>query len=412
MDEATATLESGAARRAAEALLARNMLFAAHAIQHILSGSLPVLLLFVRPEFDLSYTDIGLIVAAGNLTGGLAQMPAGLIVDRWGARRVLLGGYALTLVSLFMFATAGAMSTLLVSRLIMGFGQATFHPASFPEMARATKRTGLSMGMALHSVGGNIGQAGGYSITVLLAALLGWRWALQTMILAGAVLSVAFAVYYPRLPDDDDSPPAAEAKRPSSEPGKITQENESWLPAVYLSVAATLSGAFGMSLTSFLPTFLTAARGASEAVSGGLSTLKLLSGTAGAVFGGRAGDRFDRSNVVLISTAITTLLVLILAGAPLGTVTLVLTLILLGFFHTMARPCLNAITTEIAPRGRTGGVFGLVFGAMAVGGSLAGPVVGYIADTYSLQVAFAFIAFLYMAHGILIKRSYAKITGG
>ncbi len=410
METSTLPVKPGAARLAAEAALARNMLLAAHAIQHTLSGSLPILLLFIRPEFGLSYTDLGLIVAVGNLTGGLAQLPTGLIVDKWGAKRVMLGGYVLTLSSMFIFASAQAMPALLISRLIMGLGQATFHPASFPEMARATRHTGVGMGMALHSIGGNVGQAGGYSVTAVLAAWLGWRWALHYMVAAGAILSIVFALYYPSLPDDDTG---ATLKQHKSDPeSRAKEKDHNWLPAIYLSAASMLSGAFGTSLTSFLPTFLTTTRGATEAIASGLSTLKLLSGTAGAFVGGRAGDLYDRSNVVLISTAITTLLVLVLAGVPMGSVGLILALISLGFFHTVARPCLNAITSEIAPRGRSGGVFGLVFGAMSVGASLAGPAVGYIADTYSLQAAFMSISILYMAHGLLIKRIYTRITGG
>lgn len=387
------------------------MLVVAHAVQHVLSGSLPILLMFIRQELDLSFTELGVIVAVGNLTGGLAQAPAGLLVDKWGARRVLLAGYVLTLLSLSLFALSSTVPVMLVSRMIMGLGQATFHPASFPEMARATRHTGIGMGMALHSVGGTLGMAGGYSITVVLATWLGWRWALHAMVLVGAVLSVLFSLTYPSLPTDEDE----ENERPKRDTSTVTRGNDTrkqgWLPAVYLSAAALLSGAFGTSLSSFLPTYLTAARGATEAMAGGLSTLKLLSGTAGAFAGGKAGDVLNRSTVVLASAVLTTLLVLSLASLRLGTVGLLLILIALGFSQSMARPCLNALTSEIAPRGSSGGVFGLVFGAMALGASIAGPIVGHIADVYSLETAFISISFLYLAHGIMVKRVHRWITG-
>lgn len=389
---------------------ARDMLIAAHAIQHVLSGSLPILLIFIRPQLDLSYTDLGLIVAVGNLTGGLAQMPAGLIVDRYGARRVLLWGYLLTLTSLIMFALSSSLGPMLLSRLVMGLGQATFHPASFPEMAKATRHTGVGMGMALHSIGGTLGMAGGYSITVVLATWLGWRWALHTMVACGAVLSVLFALTYPRLPDEPPDPVAPAGDIPSE--STAGAPSPGWRPAIYLSAASMLSGAFSVSLTSFLPTYLTVARGATETIASGLSTIKLLSGTAGAFAGGKAGDTLDRSNVVLLSTGATAALVVVLTSLDLGTAGLLLTLVALGFAHAMARPCLNALTSEIAPRGRSGGVFGMVFGAMALGGSIAGPVVGWIADSYSLQTAFMAMSVLYLAHGVLIKWTYRHITTG
>lgn len=388
---------------------ARNLLVGAHALEHVLSSSLPVLLIFIRQELGLSFTDMGLILAAGSLTGGLVQFPAGLLVDRVGARSLLLIGFGLALGGSFMFSVAATFPAMLLARVLIGMGNATFHPASFPEMARAAKRSGVGMGMALHNVGGSLGMSLGYSLTALLASWFGWRGALQVLCVGGGLLMLAFAFVYPRLPADEDDEPVKKpvaAQAGDARQGRILVGKQ-WMPVLALAAAATLSGAFGNALQSFLPAFLTTTRGVSVAVAGAFSTITLLAGTVGSIGGGKAGDRYDRSMVVLLSTAVTTALVLALAWMPVGAAGLVVLLVLVGVFRSIPRPCLNAITSEIAPRGKSGSTFGLVFGAMSLGGSVASPIVGYIADRMSMPVAFSLVGGLFLVHGFVIRYLYA-----
>jgi predicted MFS family arabinose efflux permease len=374
----------------------------------VLSSSLPVLLIFIRQELNLSYTDMGIIIAAGSLAGGLAQFPAGLLVDFLGGRRMMLVGFGLALGGSLLFSTATAIPLMLLARVISGIGNATFHPASFPEMAKASKYSGVGMGMALHNVGGTLGMSLGYALTALLAGWFGWRGALRVLCAAGSLLIVAFALVYPRLPADEDDKPV---KKPAAETAGSRSAREllgkQWIPVLSLAAAAALAGAFGNALQSFLPAFLTSTRGVSVVVAGAFSTITLLSGTVGSIGGGKAGDRYDRSMVVLVATAVTVVLVLALAWMPVGTAGLVILLVTVGVFRSVPRPCLNAITSEIAPRGKSGSAFGLVFGAMSLGGSITSPLVGYIADRWSMQMAFTLVASLFLVHGLVIRRLYA-----
>jgi predicted MFS family arabinose efflux permease len=247
---------------------------------------------------------MGVILAVGSLTGGLAQFPAGLLVDRVGARSLLLLGFGLALGGSFMFSIAATLPVMLFARVLIGVGNATFHPASFPEMAKAAKRSGVGMGMALHNVGGSLGMSLGYSLTALLAGWFGWRGALKALCLGGGLLMVAFAFVYPRLPADEDDAPVKKPEPIKTEDtgaGSRAREmlGKQWMPVLTLAAAASLSGAFGNALQSFLPAFLTTTRGVSVAVAGAFSTITLLAGTVGSIGGGKAGDKYDRSMVVL-----------------------------------------------------------------------------------------------------------------
>ena len=65
--------------------------FLSHYYQLVLPPLFPILLL----EFGTGYTELGLMMSLMYATSGLAQTPAGILVDRFGPHRVLFAGLAL-----------------------------------------------------------------------------------------------------------------------------------------------------------------------------------------------------------------------------------------------------------------------------------------------------------------------------
>ena len=67
----------------------------AHGVSHFLQLALPPLFPLLRAEFDVSWTLLGFIAGAFYIASGIVQFCAGFVVDRFGARPVLLGGMTL-----------------------------------------------------------------------------------------------------------------------------------------------------------------------------------------------------------------------------------------------------------------------------------------------------------------------------
>ena len=405
---------------AGKALRSRNVMALAHAVQHVFAMSIPPLLVFIQADLQFSWTELGVAVAAGYITSGLIQFVSGFLVDKFGVKRVLVGGFSLLLLGLFCLSRSHILQMMVFSQILFGIGNSTFHPASFAEVSKATRHRGLGMGMAWHNIGGNVGGAAAYSIAALLATWLGWRTAIIVMVAGGAVLTVIFAASYREMPDlevEEDDVGDIDADKLQSEVAAASdQANENsdsnsnlsdvrkWLPVILVAAAALLSGVFSRGLNTFLPTFLTTVRGASGAVAGMLSTILLLSGAGGSFLGGKLGDERNRKQVVLFSSVITALFVFVLVRFPLTGLPLILVLIAIGFSLSVARPCLNAITSEVSPGGKTGTAFGVVFGVMSLGGSGITPVIGYIADHFSLQLGFVLLAVAFLLHGLLMQK--------
>src|SRR4030095_14516283 len=68
---------------------------AAHMVSHFLQLTIPPLFPLLRDEFGVSWLQLGLVSSVFYCASGLMQTVAGFLVDRFGARRVLLCGMTL-----------------------------------------------------------------------------------------------------------------------------------------------------------------------------------------------------------------------------------------------------------------------------------------------------------------------------
>ena len=73
-------------------------------------------------EFGLAPSDLGLLTSAYFLAFGLAQLPVGVFLDRYGPRRVVATLLCVTALGAFMFGGAGGFGTLAVGRALIGLG--------------------------------------------------------------------------------------------------------------------------------------------------------------------------------------------------------------------------------------------------------------------------------------------------
>ena len=80
--------------RASESKLVAGVCLA-HLVSHYYMMLLAPLFLFIRADYGVSYTELGLALTAFNVVSTVMQTPVGFFVDRTGARINLIGGLLL-----------------------------------------------------------------------------------------------------------------------------------------------------------------------------------------------------------------------------------------------------------------------------------------------------------------------------
>ena len=167
-----------------------GLLSAGHFISHFYVICLAPLLPAMAADLKVGYAELGLITSGFFLAGATLQMPAGLLVDRIGAKRVLFVG---------MFVLSGAITlagltesywALLVLFMIAGAGNCVFHPCDYVILSSSIGEDKLGRAFSIHSFSGS---AGFFAVPLLMPFLEGltdWRTALFISGICGLVIAV------------------------------------------------------------------------------------------------------------------------------------------------------------------------------------------------------------------------------
>ena len=107
----------------------------AHFCSHFFQFILPPLFPLMKAHYGVTFTELGLLVAIFYGFSGCSQAVVGVVVDRYGAARVLAGGLLLLAVSFTGVAMAPSYAWLLPLMALAGLGNSIFHPCDYSIMS-------------------------------------------------------------------------------------------------------------------------------------------------------------------------------------------------------------------------------------------------------------------------------------
>jgi predicted MFS family arabinose efflux permease len=302
MDEPT----GGGACRASRA--PRPARAAASALTTTIACSVPVFLVGglavqIAGELHFSPAGLGLAVSVYFGVSALASVPAGGLVERYGATAVARAAIGLAAASLLTVAVAARSLTTLVAILGLGAAaNAAGQLASNTTLARhvPAARQGLSFGVKQAAIPVSTLLAG--AAVPVVALTLGWRWAFVLAALAAVTV-------LPLVPSD-----GPHARRPRGERG-----GRATAALVVLGVAATLAAGAANALGTFLVD-AAVGRGLAPGAAGLVLTLGSTVCVATRVLGGWQADRRPGRQVGVIAALLAVgaagLALLALPGTP------------------------------------------------------------------------------------------------
>jgi MFS family permease len=168
---------------------------ATHFVHDGFADILYVLLPLWAREFGLSFAEVGVIRTVYSGAMALFQIPAGFLAERWGERRVLAAGTAVTAGSFILSGWTGGFASLLLLLLVAGLGSGVQHPLSSTLVSKAYETGARRTALGTYNFSGDLGKVAVPAVVGSAAALVGWRAAsagfgVVGLLAAGAILIV------------------------------------------------------------------------------------------------------------------------------------------------------------------------------------------------------------------------------
>ena len=383
-----------AARAAPTDTLVIGLVGFAHLLSHFYQVALAPLFPLLKVEFNVSYTALGVVLSVMYVASGLSQAFVGILVDRYGADRLMLGGLATMATAVFLMGLAPAYWLLLPLAVALGLGNSVFHPADLSILSHKISQQRLGRAFAVHGFGGNCGFFLSPVIVFYgIASVAGWR---AGLMVAGALGLVAFFIIRHfrealRMPTGRISGAAVVPARTFYR-GLITNVSLMAAFAYFFFVAMGLVG-----IQSFSAPALAERFGASLQLAAAGLTLYLAGSALGVLVGGELADRYQR-HAFIASTGLATGAVLIgtLSVFTLPMTSNIILLGLAGVFVGSTNPSRDVLVRAAAPPGASGKVFGFVYSGLDLGAACAPLLFGALLDGGQQRAVFGAIALMYL----------------
>ena len=334
---------------------------AVHVINDFYATVLPAFLPALAREWDLDYTELGLLSFAFTLFTGVLQPLIGHVADKQGKRKLILSfGFFIGGSGFLLMAVAPSFWFITVVSLLCGLGAAAYHPQATAFVVSAYPNDRGRM-LGIHGWGGSVGHFLAPAIATVAIAALDWRWA---MVIVAVPIIGAGTGLWAYLPESSPNPEAALK-------GALGR------PIVVAALAFGLLNTVLYSFVTFVVKMLVD-EGWAEVTAGATLTTMLFIGVVAQPVGGRIYDRFGGRNLFVCSNLGTILSVLLFSQTS-GIVSLVAVGAIATFGFGLF-PVSLAIASKIGGDSRTGFTVGIVFGVSGLLGAAARPAVGALAE--------------------------------
>ena len=151
-------------------------------------------------DFGVSPAELGVLTSAYLLSFSLFQLPLGVFLDRYGARRVQTVLLAIAAAGCFLFAAAPDFFSLVASRAIIGLGFSAGLMASFKASSIWVPPERRSLANASIMSAGALGIIMATEPTAWLVTQVGWR---AAFVIFGAIILAGAAFVFLAVPEKE-----------------------------------------------------------------------------------------------------------------------------------------------------------------------------------------------------------------
>ena len=261
-----------------------GLLVLAGCINFIDRSAVSIALPAIRSDLHLSAGEAGLLLSAFAWSYAVAQLPAGSLVDRLGARLALSIGLAGWSAVQLATSLVTGLSSFIIARVALGFGESPMFIGGARVCADRFAPAERAVPLGLLNASASLGPAIAPLVLTPLMLWLGWRWGFALLGAVGLLVAVAWGLIH------RDTSTAADAASHVAGPAQwlvLLRQRTVW--GLLLGFAGTVY--MSWLYVTWLPGYLHDAWRMTATSAGLWSALPQFLGFVGAIGGGWLSDR-------------------------------------------------------------------------------------------------------------------------
>lgn len=351
-----------------------------YSYEYLLRISPSVMETALREHFSLSATGFGLLSAVYYYAYVPMQLPVGLLMDRYGPRRLLTIACMICVLGTWMFAGTTVVSYAAAGRFLVGFGSAFAFVGVLKLATIWLPEDKLGMVAGLATALGTIGAMVGDNALGGMVSLMGWQKTVNVTAVAGAFLTIIlwFGVHDNKRHIEDDGGTIETFRRAWLDLKLIARNKQMWINGLYgclvylpTSVFAELWGIPYFSHAHHLT------EGAAEMA----NSFLFMGFTFGAPLSGYISDHLKRRKLPMVVGAVGASLVMacVLYLPGLTACSINVLMFILGLLYSV-QALVFAVGRELSPAEAAGTAVAMTNTLVMIGAMFLQPLVGHLLD--------------------------------
>jgi len=323
------------------------LLATSHAVNHMYQLLAPTIApLLIQ---DYGNADAGLFITSFLLSYSLLPAFSGYLTQRFGQKRLLAMGFAITALCFLTIGIANNVPALALLFFIAGAAGSMYHPSGFPILSEAYP-TNRGRTLGLHQMGGAIGSIVGPIVAGFLMAGLTWRPTVMIMAIPGFVLS---AILWFSISTKSTSNIAA--SKGTSEAS--LKELIKYSPVILFIIAALFYALGQRGMDAYGNVYFTDGRGIGLVTASILFSSLKWAGPFSAPICGKLSDVYGRKKVLIGLVLLESIALYAITAVP--NALLAIPCIVFGFGAFGLLTVGEALLADIAPEKQRATIFGL-----------------------------------------------------
>jgi MFS family permease len=364
-----------------------SLISTGHFFSHFYMLLLPPLFPVLRDVYGVGFTELGLALTAFSLTTGITQAPVGFLVDRYGARGILIAGVMLESLAIALIAVFPVYAALVALLVLAGLANAVYHPADYAILNASVARERMGRAFSIHTFAGYLGAALAPVTMIALMSWTDWRTALVVCGVFGGAVAVVMALNSRALLD------ATSAREFNDEHQVATRHSGLRLlfsaPILMGLLFFTGLSMAGHGISDFSVSALHLIYDAPLIEAGAVLSAFLFASPIGVLLGGWIADRtVHHDRFAAACFVVIALMIFAVAAVDMPLESVAVLFAIAGLANGLVAPSRDMMIRSVTPPGEMGKVFGFVSVGYNIGGIIAPVMFGYFLDHADAGILF------------------------